>query len=41
MLNLGKYQGIPVSKLNQILKGRGSLSGQGKAVAAACKIQHQ
>nr|WP_236582507.1 glucosaminidase domain-containing protein [Staphylococcus pasteuri] len=37
MLNLGKYQGIPVSKLNQILKGRGSLSGQGKAVAAACK----
>lgn len=37
MLNLGKYQGIPVSKLNQILKGKGSLSGQGKAVAAACK----
>ena len=37
MLNLGKYQGISVSKLNTILKGRGSLSGQGKAVAAACK----
>ncbi|WP_154895640.1 N-acetylglucosaminidase, partial [Staphylococcus pasteuri] len=37
MLNLGKYQGISVSKLNQILKGRGSLSGQGKAVASACK----
>lgn len=37
MLNLGKYQGISVSKLNKILKGRGSLSGQGKAVAAACK----
>lgn len=37
MLNLGKYQGIPVSKLNQILKGRGSLSGQGKAVAEGCK----
>ena len=37
MLNLGKYQGIPVSKLNQILKGKGSLSGQGKAVAEGCK----
>ncbi|MCT1927679.1 N-acetylglucosaminidase, partial [Staphylococcus pasteuri] len=37
MLNLGKYQGISVSKLNQILKGHGSLSGQGKAVASACK----
>ncbi|PTI21308.1 glucosaminidase domain-containing protein [Staphylococcus warneri] len=37
MLNLGKYQGISVSKLNRILKGKGSLSGQGKAVAQACK----
>ena len=37
MLNLGKYQGISISKLNKILKGKGSLSGQGKAVAAACK----
>lgn len=37
MLNLGKYQGIPVSKLNQILKGKGSLSGQGQAFADGCK----
>ena len=26
MLNLGKYQGISVSKLNSILKGKGTLS---------------
>ena len=32
MLDLGKYQGIPVSKLNKILKGKGTLSGQGKAL---------
>lgn len=37
MLNLGKYQGISVSKLNVILKGRGTLSGQGKAFADGCK----
>lgn len=37
MLNLGKYQGIPVSKLNEILKGKGTLSGQGKAFADGCK----
>ena len=39
MLNLGKYQGISVSALNKILRGKGSLSGQGRAVAYACKIQ--
>ncbi|MBO1278279.1 glucosaminidase domain-containing protein [Staphylococcus haemolyticus] len=37
MLNLGKYQGIPVSKLNQILRGKGTLSGQGQAFADGCK----
>ncbi|MGZ9788917.1 glucosaminidase domain-containing protein [Staphylococcus hominis] len=37
MLNLGKYQGIPVSKLNAILKGKGTLSGQGQAFADGCK----
>ncbi|MDW3946587.1 glucosaminidase domain-containing protein [Staphylococcus saprophyticus] len=37
MLNLGKYQGVPVSKLNAILKGKGKLSGQGAAFAKACK----
>ncbi|UXU56801.1 glucosaminidase domain-containing protein [Staphylococcus agnetis] len=37
MLNLGKYQGIPVDKLNVILKGKGTLSGQGKAFAEGCK----
>jgi mannosyl-glycoprotein endo-beta-N-acetylglucosaminidase len=37
MLDLGKYQGIPVSKLNKILKGKGTLSGQGKAFADGCK----
>lgn len=37
MLNLGKYQGISVSKLNKILKGKGKLSGQGKAFADGCK----
>lgn len=37
MLNLGKYQGVSVSKLNDILRGKGTLSGQGKAVAYACK----
>ncbi len=37
MLDLGKYQGVSVSKLNKILKGKGSLSGQGKAFAYACK----
>lgn len=37
MLNLGKYQGVPVAKLNAILKGKGKLSGQGAAFAKACK----
>lgn len=37
MLNLGKYQGVPVAKLNAILKGKGKLHGQGKAFADACK----
>ena len=37
MLNLGKYKGVSVSALNKILRGKGSLSGQGKAVAYACK----
>jgi mannosyl-glycoprotein endo-beta-N-acetylglucosaminidase len=37
MLDLGKYQGISVSKLNKILKGKGTLSGQGKAFADGCK----
>ncbi|RIN37043.1 CHAP domain-containing protein [Staphylococcus succinus] len=37
MLNLGKYQGISVTKLNQILKGKGKLAGQGKAFAQGCK----
>lgn len=37
MLNLGKYQGVSVSKLNDILRGKGTLSGQGKAFAYACK----
>ncbi|HDK3756578.1 TPA: glucosaminidase domain-containing protein [Staphylococcus aureus] len=37
MLNLGKYQGISFSALNKILKGKGTLDGQGKAFAEACK----
>lgn len=37
MLNLGKYQGISVSALNKILKGKGTLDGQGKAFVEACK----
>ncbi|MES5812439.1 glucosaminidase domain-containing protein [Mammaliicoccus sciuri] len=37
MLDLGKYQGIAVSKLNELLKGKGTLSGQGKAFAEAGK----
>ncbi|MEO4653827.1 N-acetylglucosaminidase, partial [Staphylococcus aureus] len=37
MLNLGKYQGISVSALNKIFKGKGTLDGQGKAFAEACK----
>lgn len=37
MLDLGKYQGIPVSKLNILLEGKGKLSGQGKAFAEAGK----
>ena len=30
MLNLGKYQGVSVSALNKILRGKGSLSGKVK-----------
>ncbi|HCW8451024.1 TPA: N-acetylglucosaminidase, partial [Staphylococcus aureus W85305] len=37
MLNLGKYQGVSVSALNKILKGKGTLNNQGKAFAEACK----
>lgn len=37
MLDLGKYQGIAVSKLNSLLSGKGTLSGQGKAFAEAGK----
>ncbi|HDP2744294.1 TPA: glucosaminidase domain-containing protein [Staphylococcus aureus] len=37
MLNLGKYQGVSVSSLNKILKRKGTLDGQGKAFAEACK----
>lgn len=37
MLDLGKYQGIAVSKLNTLLSGKGTLSGQGKAFAEAGK----
>lgn len=37
MLDLGKYQGVSVQKLNNILKGKGKLSGQGQAFADACK----
>lgn len=37
MLNLGKYQGVSVSSLNKILKGKGTLDGQGKAFSEACK----
>ncbi|MCS4487183.1 glucosaminidase domain-containing protein [Staphylococcus americanisciuri] len=37
MLNLGKYQGVPVAKLNQILSGKGTLHNQGQAFADACK----
>lgn len=37
MLNLGKYQGVPVSKLNQILNGKGTLHNKGQAFATACK----
>lgn len=37
MLDLGKYQDVSVDKLNKILKGKGTLSGQGKAFARACK----
>ncbi len=37
MLNLGKYQGVPVNKLNQLLSGKGTLHNQGKAFADACK----
>ena len=37
MLDLGKYQGVSVDKLNQILKDKGKLHEQGKAFADACK----
>lgn len=37
MLDLGKYQGVSIDNLNKLLKGKGTLSGQGKAFADACK----
>ncbi|UNB45550.1 glucosaminidase domain-containing protein [Staphylococcus coagulans] len=37
MLNLGKYQGVPVNKLNQLLSGKGTLHNTGQAFADACK----
>ncbi|WP_432368653.1 glucosaminidase domain-containing protein [Staphylococcus chromogenes] len=37
MLNLNKYQGIPASKLNTILRRKGTLEGQGQAFATAGK----
>ncbi|WP_185160566.1 glucosaminidase domain-containing protein [Mammaliicoccus sciuri] len=37
MLNLGKYQGISVSKLNQLLRNKGKLHNQGSAFAKAGK----
>lgn len=36
-LDLGKYQGIPVDNLNELLKGKGTLIGKGQAFADACK----
>ncbi|MFF7217901.1 glucosaminidase domain-containing protein [Mammaliicoccus sciuri] len=36
-LRLDKYQGLSVEKLNEILKGKGTLSGKGQAFADACK----
>ncbi len=37
MLNLGKYQGISVAKLNQLLRNKGKLHNQGAAFAKAGK----
>ncbi|MCP1288347.1 N-acetylglucosaminidase [Mammaliicoccus sciuri] len=37
MLDLGKYQGISVSKLNQLLRNKGKLHNQGDAFAKAGK----
>lgn len=36
-LKLDKYQGVAVEKLNEILKGKGTLNGKGQAFADACK----
>ncbi|MFI3131191.1 glucosaminidase domain-containing protein [Mammaliicoccus sciuri] len=36
-LRLDKYQGLLVDKLNEILKGKGTLNGKGQAFADACK----
>lgn len=36
-LRLDKYQGLSVDKLNEILKGKGTLNGKGQAFADACK----
>lgn len=40
MLNLGKYQGVSVSALNKILKGKGTLNNQGKGSQKLVKTQH-
>ncbi|UXV54423.1 glucosaminidase domain-containing protein (plasmid) [Staphylococcus aureus] len=37
LLDLGKYQGISVTKLNEILNGKGTLHGKGQAFADGCK----
>lgn len=36
-LDLGKFQGIPVDKLNQLLRGKGKLQNQGKAFSEGAK----
>lgn len=38
LLKLNQYQGIAVDKLNQILSGKGTLSGKGQAFADGCKL---
>ena len=38
MLNLGKYQGISVTALNKILRGKGSLSDKVKQLLMHAKI---
>lgn len=36
-LKLDRYQGLSVDKLNEILKGKGTLNGKGQAFQDACK----